>query len=65
MKRTAGRPGNRFIRAALILFIVLAAVYITLKIYIARSENSHTIPDGFRMSIFVTNQLEGYREPCG
>ncbi len=64
--KTTSRQTNRFIRAALILFLVLLAIYIPLKIYIARSES---VDDASRepvlFSLFVTNELNGYREPCG
>ncbi len=66
MKRSAGKQRFIFLRAALVLFIVLLAVYIPLKIHIARSDvgESSTL-DGQSLSIFVTNELRGYREPCG
>ncbi|HER43795.1 MAG TPA: hypothetical protein ENO08_04985 [Candidatus Eisenbacteria bacterium] len=55
-----------FIRAALVLFALLLAVYIPLKIYIARSESSDGASrEPVLFSIFVTNELNGYREPCG
>lgn len=49
----------------LVLFVILLAVYIPLKIYIARSGDSETPREPVRFSIFVTNELNGYREPCG
>jgi len=66
----AGRnttPGFRIIRAGMILLIVLLAVYIPLKIYITRSEPETAGGPlaGTTLSIFVTNELSGYREPCG
>ena len=64
--RTTNRQVNRFIRAALILFLVLLAIYIPLKIYISRSESgARGSEETLQFSIFVTNELNGYREPCG
>jgi hypothetical protein len=57
---------NLFIRAAFVLFMILLAIYIPLKIYIARSENADDASrEPVLFSIFVTNELNGYREPCG
>lgn len=65
MRRTTGKTNRRLIHAMLAVFVVLLAVYIPLKIYIARSESSGGVPPDVRISIFVTGGLEGYREPCG
>ena len=66
MKRTAGKQRFIFMRAALVLFIALLAVYIPLKIHIARSDvRESSALDRQSLSIFVTNELKGYREPCG
>lgn len=57
---------NPFIRAALIIFVILLAIYIPLEIYIARSEKAaDSSRDPVLFSLFVTNELNGYREPCG
>jgi hypothetical protein len=64
MKRTTGNKNFLFIRAAFILFFVLLAIYVPLKIYIARSDEA-TASSKIPFSIFVTNELNGYREPCG
>jgi hypothetical protein len=64
--KTARKKTNPFIRAALVLFVILLAIYIPLKIYIARSESAaEAFREPVRLSIFVTNELNGYREPCG
>jgi hypothetical protein len=47
------------------IFLILLAVWIVLKIYIARTEPSEPPVDGTKVSIFVTAGLNGYREPCG
>ena len=66
MRRNAGKQRFIFMRAAIVLFIVLLAVYIPLKIYIARSDGKDDgLLDGQTLSIFVTSELKGYREPCG
>ena len=62
--KTTSRQTNRFIKAALILFVILLAIYIPLEIYIARSEESRPV-EPVEFSVFVTNELNGYREPCG
>jgi len=63
---TARTRTNLFIRAALILFVILLAIYIPLKIYIARSESAGAASrEPVIFSLFVTNELNGYREPCG
>jgi hypothetical protein len=66
MKRTASRYNPKLIRAGLVLFIVLLAIYIPLKIHIVHSGSVDTaVLEGDSLSIFVTNELNGYREPCG
>lgn len=47
------------------IFIVLLAIYIPLKIYILRSETAGQVEDGTTLKIYLTNELNGYREPCG
>jgi hypothetical protein len=47
------------------VFLVLLAVWIVLKVYIARTEPDEPPADGTKVSIFVTAELKGYREPCG
>ncbi|UCF04252.1 MAG: hypothetical protein JSV33_09895 [bacterium] len=65
MVKIAVRPHYIFIRAGLILLLVLLAIYIPLKVYISGSESAATTDlDGMTISIFVTNELWGYREPC-
>lgn len=64
--KTKNKSGFPFIKVALILFIILLAIYIPLKIYIARSDNTAgAARKPLQFSIFVTNELNGYREPCG
>ena len=66
MKRTTSRKTYPFIRWALILFVVLLAIYIPLKIHITRSENAAgKRSEPVSLSIFLTNELNGQREPCG
>ena len=63
MKKT--RQQSPFIRIILIIFIVLLAIYVPLKIYIARQGSDEPVPDGTTVRIYVTTELNGYREPCG
>lgn len=63
MRRTSKKQSFPFIRAILALFVVLLAIYIPLKIHIARS--GEAVPDNVSFSVFVTSDLKGYREPCG
>jgi hypothetical protein len=66
MRKVVKKGNSAFIRAAFVLLVVLVAVYIPLKIHIARTDTGgaptrHEIP----FSIFVTGDLAGFREPCG
>lgn len=66
MRKTAERQSFTFIRAGLVLLIVLLAIYIPLRFYLAKPGTA--LPkeiNGTTISIFVTNELRGYREPCG
>jgi hypothetical protein len=66
MMRTTSKKTYPFIRWAFVLFLALLAVYIPLKIYIARSEGtSGGRPRPVSLSIFMTNELDGHGEPCG
>jgi len=60
------RKSFPLIKAGIILFLVLLALYIPLKLYIVFSESGKTSTDGKTdLSIFVTNELYGYWMPCG
>lgn len=66
MRRSSRRQSFPFIRAALVLFVVLLAIYIPLKIYITRSGDAEEAVNGnLSFSVFATSDLKGYREPCG
>jgi hypothetical protein len=66
MNRVRRKKGFSFIRAALILFVLLLAIYIPLKIHIARSGTAGDAgTDDTAFSIFVTSDLKLFREPCG
>ena len=65
MSGNAARQLSPFIRIMIAIFLLLLAVWIVLKIYIARSEPSGPQADGTKVSIFVTAGLKGYREPRG
>ncbi len=66
MIRNTERKHFPLIRAALIFFAALIVIYIPLKIYISKFGVSDDVPTGTgKISIFFTNELNGYREPCG
>jgi hypothetical protein len=65
MSGNTARQTSPFIRIMIGIFLILLAVWIVLKIYIAHTEPIGPPPDGTRVSIFVTAELRGYREPCG
>jgi len=64
MRRAPATKGFKPIRAALMLFAVLLVIYIPLKIYLAVSDQP-PVASGTTISVFVTTDLAGYREPCG
>jgi len=62
------RNSRRFplIRAGIILFIILLAIYIPLKIYLVTSDKDESKEDReSTLSIFFTGELNGYWKPCG
>jgi hypothetical protein len=61
------RTLSRFVRnAALVVLALLLAIYLPLRVRMAREERARGTPaPGTSISIFVTNRLGGYREPCG
>jgi hypothetical protein len=65
MSGNAARQQSPLIRIMIAIFLVLLAVWIGLKIYIARTEPRVPPPDGTKVSIIATAELRGYREPCG
>jgi cytoskeletal protein RodZ len=65
MSGNTARQLSPFIRIMIAIFLILLAVWIVLKIYIARTEPSEPPADGTKVSVFVTAGLKGYREPCG
>lgn len=65
MKRSH-RKEFPLIKAGIILFLVLLALYVPLKTYIAVTERKAPAgKDEFSLSVFVTNELYGYWIPCG
>lgn len=65
MKRTPKSNLSPFVPLMVIIFLVLLAVWVPLKMHIARTTSRDPVADGTRLSVFVTNELAGYREPCG
>lgn len=54
-----------FVPILVVIFFALLVAWTSLKIYIARSGGGEPPADGEAVSIFVTGELGGYREPCG
>jgi hypothetical protein len=48
-----------------VILAALVAIYLPVRARMARSERSRTPAPGTSLSVFFTNQLSGYREPCG
>jgi hypothetical protein len=66
MERTRAPRRSPLRNAAIIILLILLAIYIPFRIRMTRDERSREKPAaGTRISIFVTNELAGYREPCG
>ena len=65
MERTRVHKRPSLILPALVLLAVLIAIYLPVRSRIERSDRSREAPaPGTAISIFFTNQLVGYREPC-
>jgi hypothetical protein len=66
MERTKPRSRSPLIVPALVVLAALAAVYLPIRLGIAKSDRAREAPArGAAVSVFLTNQLAGYREPCG
>jgi hypothetical protein len=66
MRRTRAPSRPPLINAALIVLAILVAIYVPLRISLERARRAQMAPArGSSVSIFVTNRLAGYREPCG
>jgi hypothetical protein len=66
MERTRVHKRPPLIVPALVLLALLVAIYLPVRSRIAKSERSREAPaPGTAISVFFTNQLVGYREPCG
>ena len=60
------RKTNPLIRASLVVLIVLFVIYVPFKWHEVRSgRGTERPPDGAALSIFVTDELAGFREPYG
>lgn len=52
--------------AAVVLLLVLLAVYIPLRVRMKRENRAiDPPPPGTSLAVFFTSSLSGYREPCG
>jgi hypothetical protein len=66
MERTRVHKRSPLLVPALVILAALIAVYLPIRSRMARSERSPEAPaPGTALSVFFTNQLAGYREPCG
>lgn len=66
MERAKTPRLNPFIKGSLIVLVILCVAYVPLKLYLVRSgRGTEPPPDGASLSIFVTSELQGYREPHG
>ncbi|MCK4537977.1 MAG: hypothetical protein KAV42_04175 [Candidatus Krumholzibacteria bacterium] len=65
IKRRKKRQTPVLLRISLTAFLIMLALYVPLKYYIASTEPRDPVPDGTSLKIFVTNELNCYREPCG
>lgn len=66
MERTKPASRSPLIVPALVVLAALVAVYLPLHLRMAKSDRAREAPArGTAISVFFTNQLAGYREPCG
>jgi hypothetical protein len=66
MEKTRVHKRPPLLVPALVVLAALIAVYLPLRSRMAGSERSRETPArGTALSVFFTNQLAGYREPCG
>lgn len=64
--RTARNPRiSPFVPILIAIFFALLIAWIALQVHITRSDARKPPADGEAVSIFVTAELGGYREPCG
>jgi hypothetical protein len=66
MERTKAPSRYPLRTAAIIVLALLLVMYIPLRVRMEREKHAREKPvPGSSLSIFVTNRLGGYREPCG
>lgn len=65
MRHTQNPRISPFVWILIAIFLALLIAWIALKIYIAGTDGREPPADGETVSIFVTGELGGYREPCG
>jgi hypothetical protein len=66
MEGKKARRTHPLIRASVAVLIILCAIYVPLKLHETRSgRGMERPPEGAALSIFVTDELAGYREPYG
>ncbi|MCX5754366.1 MAG: hypothetical protein NTW97_12135 [Candidatus Krumholzibacteria bacterium] len=65
MARTRFHRRARLLVPSLVVLAALVVIYLPVRVRMAGSERSREAPPpGTALSIFFTNQLAGYREPC-
>ncbi len=66
MERTRVHKRPPLLVPALVILAALIAVYLPIRSQTAGGGRSRKGPPrDFALSVFLTNQLAGYREPCG
>ena len=66
MERTRAFDRRSVLTGALIVLALLLVIYIPVRVRMAREEHAREVPaPGTSFTLFVTNRLGGYREPCG
>ena len=59
MRITPASNVSPFVPLLVIIFLALLAVWVPLKMHIARTTPREPVADGTKLSIFVTNELAG------
>jgi hypothetical protein len=65
MEQTQSRKRYPLISYSILILVILLAIYFPLRLTLERSGiRAGTPASGTAISIFVTSELAGYREPC-
>lgn len=64
MERTRVRKTNSVVRVSLVVLVIACAIYVSFRVHQARAGSGAGHPEaGAALSIFVTDELAGFREP--